>query len=288
MKTSARIVAGLTAGLVMGAMHAQANLVYLLDVGFEFNEGINPETSTQYWNGDGSKIHGVHVLQPDGDPGGNFSISDENNRFLIDDGNARSGSQSARLSVADGAGNYYWLNFTEQGYAPGQYGVQTDIDDSALPIRIGWSLYHPVAGEDVRQNGLQTGTNFGTELWQMRLYSGGVTFESGGATATSNPSSLTGWFDFEIDADFNTHQFIGARYRHQNDASWTELLTGAVDFKGSIAAPTFQTLVFRPDGNPTSPDLALDDLFIAQIPEPGGLVLLAFGGGLMAAFRRRR
>ena len=282
MKKSVSIIAAV---LFAGTIGSQANLTYLLQIGFEFSEGNSPENGQAYWQGDGTPTHGIWIEEPGGgDRTGNFSIPSDSTRFLVDDGNSRSGSQSARLSES-APGDYRWINMTDPG-------LRTEIENSLLPIRLGYSNYRAQTGDDLRSNGMHESNPNPTlevELWQMRVAGdGNISIETGGGTFSSNPGNLVGWYDFEMDVDFNTSQILAARFQEPGASGFTELITGGpVDFKGSVAATTFQVWKFRPDNGGVSPDTAWDDIFVAQIPEPGALALLALGGLLLARTRRK-
>jgi hypothetical protein len=289
MKKLALIVAAIVLAVSATAAVSQAN--DLMRIGFEPTEDTNHERpSEMLWGGPGSTSHGKHVRMSGalrGDRAGNFSIADENNRWLIDDSNSRSGLQSARLLPKDHDGepdagnqNYNWYF----------YELQEVMRNSTQGIRLGWSQYR-AGNDDFRQNGF-AGVNSG-ELWQMRITgSGDITFESGGATVASDVASDgMGWYDFEMDFDLPNSKITAARYQAPGDSSFTELLSGAVDFKGGNSATSIKQLVFRPDNTNAHVDTAWDDIFVMEfnpIPEPSTALLLIAGLVGLAASRTRR
>ena len=283
MKKSALIIAAIVLAVSATAAVSQAN--DLMRIGFEPNEDTNHEVPSQMlWGGPGSTTHGKHVRMLGdlrGDRAGNFSIAGENTRWLIDDSNARSGSQSARLGDQDaGNTNYNWYF----------YELQEVMRNSDQGIRIGWSQ-HRAGNDDFRQNGF-AGVNSG-ELWQMRITgSGDITFESGAATVASDVASDgMGWYDFEMDFDLPNSQITAARYQAPGDSGFTELLSGPVDFKGGNSATSIKQLVFRPDNTNAHVDTAWDDIFVAEfnpIPEPSTALLVLAGLVGLAASRTRR
>lgn len=85
--------------LVYTASVSQAEVIFR--IGFESSEYPNADDSpgATLWGADGSTTHGKDVpLDGTTTRAGNFSIPGHSTRWLIDDSNARSGTQSVRLS----------------------------------------------------------------------------------------------------------------------------------------------------------------------------------------------
>jgi len=247
----------------------------------------------------GSPVNGISVT------GGTMNTG-STTEWLADNGNARDGTQSSRLSVGDSQ-RVQKLVIDSATHAA--------IDASTLPIELTYSVFRPVAstGGNIRvlMWGNMTGSGNSEEMTQIDLKPDGeiqVNYrdDDGGTGAGSNskdnPGDLTGWYDFKLTMDFNKpsfERFQSAMYRAPGGA-FTELMPGPRGFASPFACCTggggggsqkFDELWFYAEnrtGSDTHPDIAFDNISIREIPEPATSLMLVIGlVGMISGVRRR-
>ena len=263
IRTMIPICMAVAAAVLTAQLPEASALVTYVEMGFEVNEG-NDVGGNPVWGADGTPAHGRDLPFPTLPAQAAFSIPDENNRWLVDNSNARTGSQSVRLTQSVPFNYYFNLNDE----------ARTNLNTSTELVRITYSVYRAQTGDDLRMNGgaqpnPTNPTNLQGEMWQLRIApDGNISAETGGGTFAYNPGDLTGWYDFEIDIDVPAKMIHGARWREPGATGFTELITGSpVAFKPDGNPYTLGVLVFRPDNAGVSPDTAWDDIRIFEISD---------------------
>jgi hypothetical protein len=165
---------------------------------------------------------------------------------------------------------YYFESGVGAHTVPSLLGFARRWSGGALFPDNGSAYLQPVGGSEFFFNYLGSGQAFNAVSVDLALYSA---------------SSL----------EPVTVQFVASGYTRGIDiiATTQFTITGTVDGQGR---PLFQTFYFPPEFSgmlylsvtPTAPLWSLDNLVISQVPEPSVFALLAAGGFLLWAWRRRR